>query len=213
MPHPFGGPQDPAQQLICELCLMVNRRKPAVLVPHYELEGVEKILGHLATFRRKPFTYRITEFTMQDKDDPDKWQIRCHIISLRPPLELGEEIGDEKLGAILGYPTCCAQQYARDGGFLQAFRRYLSQASKRQPQRSDPFHLSLFRGLRKGEEYYHLVSGAKISHIPCGPRCEASLSLAKRIRSFCKGKYGRGECCLTKLRKDWVSLRLLSRSV
>jgi len=212
VPYP-GGPLNPAQQLVCELCLMLNKRKPAVLVTYYELEGAEKILGFFATkFRRKPFTYRITEFTMQDRDNPDAWRIRCYIISLQPPLKIGEELIDEELGAVLGYPKCCAQQYARDKGFFRAFLRYLAQVAKQRPISPDPFRLSLYRG-RVKEGYYHLVSGAKISHIPCSPRCQASRRLAKKIRSFCSGKLKRRECCLAGLRRNWPSLCLLRRSV
>jgi len=188
------GPRNQAQQLICELCLMLNKRKPAVLIPYYELETAEKILPCLAALMGKPeLTYRATAFVMQDKDAPDKWQIRCYIISFKAPLKVGEGVGDEKLGEVLGYPKCCVQQYARDGGFVKAFLRYFSQASKRQPLPSDPFRLSLFRGL-KGEEYYHLVSGARISHIPCSPRCAASKKMARKIQFFCLGKQRRRRC-------------------
>jgi len=199
-------PTNPAQQLVCELCLMVNGKKPAVFIPYYELEGAERILGFFArTFRRKPFKYRITTFIMQDKDNPDAWQIKCYFVSLRPPLKIGEGLNDEGLGAVLGYPKCCAQQYARDRGFFQAFQRYLSQVAKQRPRspNPDPFRLSLYRG-RVKEGYYHLVSRARISHIPCSPDCTASERLARGIRAFCSVKQRHRECGLAELKKRYI---------
>ena len=74
-----------------------------------------------------------------------------------------------ELGLLLGYPHCCVQAVARIGE--ASIDAHAASAARWDLQ--GRFRLIDTRSYRLGQ--------ALISHVPCGPRCQASLALAEQV--------------------------------
>ena len=176
--------------LICELCRMVAEVKPCVLTPSPEdaenlliLMGVrERVYRLEVEMRDKALRggFTLCTFFSKDKSVLDE-------ILARAPLD------DRQLGRYLGYPSCCIDRYIRDGGFVEAHKRYKKQCRE---LGRDPFEIKLVEF--KGEYYLTFSQVGGISHIPCSPSCKKSGELALAYERFC----ARIQCPLDKLKRE-----------
>lgn len=86
--------------------------------------------------------------------------------------------GDELLGGVCGFPSCCIQAYEnRYAG--KAFMEY-KEACKRLGR--DPFHLERYKD---DQGWFWFFGKPFVSHIPCSPECERSMDLAGTYEKLC----------------------------